>query len=81
VLPFVRWTRGPGQPEKAVLLDIEIWPQEVHYLTGLPVRAALVLVWLNAGAGHAWCGYFCPQTVWTDVFLHVASPRVIAGNA
>ena len=88
VLPFVRWTRGPGQPDQAVLLDlgrgrlyffsIEIWPQEVYYLTGLLILATLVLIWLNAVAGRVWCGYFCPQTVWTDLFLLVE--RVIEGD-
>jgi cytochrome c oxidase accessory protein FixG len=81
VLPFVRWERGPGQPDQAVLFDfergrlyfffIEIWPQEVYYLTGLLILATLVLIWLNAVAGRVWCGYFCPQTVWTDLFLLV----------
>ncbi|HZW48107.1 MAG TPA: cytochrome c oxidase accessory protein CcoG [Microvirga sp.] len=81
VLPFIRWTRGPGQPDQALLFDIErgrlyfffieIWPQEVYYLTGLLVLATLVLIWLNAVAGRVWCGYFCPQTVWTDLFLLV----------
>ncbi|PVE23020.1 cytochrome c oxidase accessory protein CcoG [Microvirga sp. KLBC 81] len=80
-LPFLRWTRGEGQPDQAVLFDfdrgrlyfffIEIWPQEVYYLTGLLVLATLVLIWLNAVAGRVWCGYFCPQTVWTDLFLLV----------
>jgi len=81
ILPFLRWTRGPGQPDQAVLFDvergrlyfffIEIWPQEVYYLTGLLVLATLILIWLNAVAGRVWCGYFCPQTVWTDLFLLV----------
>jgi len=81
ILPFLRWTRGEGQPDQAVLFDfergrlyfffIEIWPQEVYYLTGLLVLATLVLIWLNALAGRVWCGYFCPQTVWTDLFLFV----------
>lgn len=81
VLPFIRWSRGLGQPDQAVLLDfdrgrlyffaIEIWPQEVYYLTGLLILATLVLIWLNAVAGRVWCGYFCPQTVWTDLFLLV----------
>ena len=53
VLPFIRWTRGPGQPDQAVLFDfergrlyfffIEIWPQEVYYLTGMLILATLVL--------------------------------------
>jgi len=88
ILPFVRWERGPGQPGQAVLFDmergrlyaffIEIWPQEVYYLTGLLVLATLVLIWINAVAGRVWCGYFCPQTVWTDLFLLVE--RVIEGD-
>ena len=48
---------------------IEIWPQEVYYFTGLLVLAAMALFLMNAVAGRVWCGYLCPQTVWTDLFL------------
>ncbi len=78
VLPFVRWDRGPNAPGQAVLIDfpaadfyfffIEIWPQEIYYLTGLLVLAAIALFFMNAVAGRVWCGYLCPQTVWTDPF-------------
>ena len=77
-LPFVRWDRGPNAPGQAVLIDfpgrrfyfffIEIWPQEVYYLTGLLILAAVTLFLMNAVAGRVWCGYMCPQTVWTDLF-------------
>jgi cytochrome c oxidase accessory protein FixG len=77
--PFIRWDRGPGAPNQAVLIDfphrrfyfffIEIWPQEVYYITGLLILAALILFLMNAVAGRVWCGYLCPQTVWTDLFL------------
>ena len=80
-LPFVRWDRGPDAPSQAVLIDfpgrrfyffvIEIWPQEVYYITGLLILAALVLFLMNAVAGRLWCGYLCPQTVWTDLFYGV----------
>ena len=50
---------------------IEIWPQEIYYLTGLLILAALVLFLMNAVAGRVWCGYLCPQTVWTDLFLAI----------
>jgi cytochrome c oxidase accessory protein FixG len=80
-LPFLRWTRAPGQPDQAILLDlpgrrfyfffIEIWPQEVYYVTGLMIMAAFVLFLMNAVAGRIWCGYLCPQTVWTDLFFSV----------
>jgi cytochrome c oxidase accessory protein FixG len=79
LLPFVRWDRGLNAPNQAVLVDfpnsrfyfffIEIWPQEVYYFTGLLVLAALTLFLMNAVAGRVWCGYLCPQTVWTDLFM------------
>ncbi len=81
LLPFIRWDRGPNAPDQAILVDlangrfyfffIEIWPQEVYYITGLLVLAALTLFLMNAVAGRIWCGYLCPQTVWTDLFYAV----------
>ena len=88
LLPFVRWDRGPNAPSQAVLVDlpgrrfyfffIEIWPQEVYYLTGLLILAAIGLFLMNAVAGRIWCGYLCPQTVWTDLFFAVE--RFIEGD-
>jgi cytochrome c oxidase accessory protein FixG len=88
LLPFVRWDRGPLAPHQAVLIDfptrrfyfffIEIWPQEVYYITGLLILASLVLFLMNAVAGRLWCGYLCPQTVWTDLFF--AIERFIEGD-
>src|SRR5690606_27674724 len=57
---------------------VEIWPQEVYYLTGLLIIAAVALFLMNAVAGRVWCGYLCPQTVWTDLFLAVE--RVFEGD-
>ena len=81
LLPFVRWNRGLGAPDQAVLIDfpnrrfyfffIELWPQEVYYFTGLLILAAMVLFLMNALGGRIWCGYLCPQTVWTDLFYAV----------
>ena len=88
LLPFVRWDRGPNAPHQAVLIDfpssrfyfffIEIWPQEVYYLTGLLILASIVLFLMNAVAGRVWCGYLCPQTVWSDLFF--AIERLIEGD-
>jgi len=88
MLPFVRWDRGPNAPDQAVLIDfparrfyffsIEIWPQEVYYLTGLLIIAAITLFLMNAVAGRVWCGYLCPQTVWTDLFF--AIERFVEGD-
>lgn len=87
-LPFVRWDRGPHAPNQAVLIDftrerfyfffIELWPQEIYYITGLLVLAAMTLFLMNAFAGRIWCGYLCPQTVWTDLFYAVE--RMIEGD-
>ncbi|MBW5440023.1 cytochrome c oxidase accessory protein CcoG [Bradyrhizobium canariense] len=81
LLPFIRWNRGPGLPNQAVLVDlphrrfyfffVELWPQEVYYFTGLLIIAAMVLFLMNAVAGRIWCGYMCPQTLWTDLFYAV----------
>ncbi len=78
-LPWLRWNRGPDLPDQAVLLDmehnrfffffLEIWPQEFYYVTGLLVLASLLLFLVTAAAGRVWCGYTCPQTVWTDVMI------------
>jgi cytochrome c oxidase accessory protein FixG len=87
-LPFVRWDRGPDAPNQAVLVDfpgrrfyfffIELWPQEVYYFTGLLIIAAMALFLMNAIGGRIWCGYLCPQTVWTDLFFAVE--RIIEGD-
>jgi cytochrome c oxidase accessory protein FixG len=87
-LPFIRWSRGPDEPSQAVLVDmahsrfyaflIELWPQELYYFTGLLILAALILFLSNALFGRVWCGYACPQTVWTDLFLWVE--RAIEGD-
>lgn len=78
-MPLLRYDRGEGQPSQAVLIDLahvrahlfglELWPQDVILITGGLVLATLVLVLTNALAGRAWCGFACPQTVWTDLFL------------
>jgi cytochrome c oxidase accessory protein FixG len=81
LVPWLRWDRGAGAPGQAVLVDlerqrlyfffIEIWPQEVYYITGLLILAAVALFLINALFGRLWCGYSCPQTVWTDLFIWV----------
>ncbi|PQA88880.1 cytochrome c oxidase accessory protein CcoG [Hyphococcus luteus] len=88
LLPWVRWPRGPGEPDQAVLVDfagrrfyfffIEIWPDELYFLTGLLILAALGLFLATALFGRIWCGYACPQTVWTD--LYIAVERMIEGD-
>ena len=81
LVPWIRWDRGPYLPDQAVLIDfpsrrfffffLEIWPQEFYYVTGLLVLAALTLFLVTSIAGRVWCGYTCPQTVWTDLMIAV----------
>lgn len=79
--PLLRWDRGAGVPDQAILIDmgarrayfffIEIWPQEVYYLTGLLLFAGVALFTMSALAGRVWCGFLCFQTVYTDLFMAV----------
>jgi len=88
LIPWIRWDRGPGAPDQAVLVDmpgrrlyffwIEIWPQEIYYLTGILILGAIGLFLVTALAGRVWCGFTCPQTVWTDLFMFVE--RLIEGD-
>jgi cytochrome c oxidase accessory protein FixG len=88
LLPWLRWPRGVGEPDQAVLVDfpgrrfyfffIEIWPDELYYLTGLLILAALGLFLATSLFGRVWCGYACPQTVWTD--LYIAVERMVEGD-
>ncbi len=88
VTPWLRWNRGEFSPDQAVLVDlanrrfyfgpIEIWPQEFYYVAGLLIMAGLGLFLVTTSVGRAWCGYACPQTVWTD--LYMAVERWIEGD-
>jgi cytochrome c oxidase accessory protein FixG len=51
------------------VLGLVFWPQDFIFLAGLLVIAALSLFFFTTLAGRLWCGYACPQTVWTEVFL------------
>lgn len=79
--PWIRWDRGPNLPDQAVLIDlagrrfyffwIEIWPHEFYFVAGLLIMAGLGLFLFTTALGRVWCGYTCPQTVWTDLFILV----------
>ncbi|MCV6823345.1 MULTISPECIES: cytochrome c oxidase accessory protein CcoG [Halocynthiibacter] len=81
LLPWIRWDRGDKLPDQAVLVDlanrrffffwIEIWPHEFYFVAGLLIMAGLGLFLFTSALGRVWCGYACPQTVWTDLFILV----------
>ena len=54
---------------KFYIFGLTFWPQDFFWLTWLLIIAALSLFFFTAVAGRLWCGYACPQTVWTEVFL------------
>ena len=81
MLPWFRWDRGANLPDQAVLLDmanrrffffwIEIWPHEFYFIAGLLIMAGFGLFLFTSALGRVCCGYACPQTVWTDLFILV----------
>lgn len=86
--PWIRWDRGPNLPDQAVLVDIasrrffffwiEIWPHEFYFVGGLLIMAGIGLFLFTSVLGRVWCGFTCPQTIWTDLFILVE--RLIEGD-
>ena len=82
----VPWLTWNGR--QAVLFDLGarkfyifgyvFWPQDFIFLTGLLVISALALFLFTAVAGRLWCGYACPQTVYTEIFMWIE--RVVEGD-
>jgi len=87
LLPWLRWSREVG-PEQAVLFDIEgrhfyvfdlvVYAQDIFWLAGLLLIAAFLLFFVTGLAGRVFCGYFCFQTLWTDVFIFIE--RLVQGE-
>jgi len=83
IFPWFQW-----DGRQAVLLDLPerkfyifgltFWPQDFFYMAVLLILAALSLFFFTALAGRLWCGYACPQTVWTEVFMWIE--RQIEGD-
>ncbi len=76
VVPWLQWDHRQAVlfdlPErKFYILNMVFWPQDFFYLTLLLIIAALGLFFVTALAGRVWCGYACPQTVWTEAFLWI----------
>ncbi|HHB93348.1 MAG TPA: cytochrome c oxidase accessory protein CcoG [Thioploca sp.] len=83
ILPWLSW--GDRQ---AVLFDlparqfhifgITFWPQDFIYLAFILILAAITLFFFTTLAGRLWCGFACPQTIWTDAFLWME--RLVEGD-
>jgi cytochrome c oxidase accessory protein FixG len=76
-LPWLNW----GADRQAFLIDLPgrkfnfffwtFWPQDLFYLAVILILSALLLFFFTAIFGRVWCGFSCPQTVWTEVFLWI----------
>ena len=76
LLPWIPWDDRQSvlfdlPARKFYVFGLVFWPQDFFYLTWLLIIAGLSLFFFTALAGRLWCGYACPQTVWTDVFIRV----------
>ena len=75
-LPWMSWNERQAvvfdlAARKFYIFGLVLWPQDFIYLTGLLVICALSLFLLTAVAGRVWCGYACPQTVYTEIFMWI----------
>lgn len=76
-LPWINWGAG----RQAFLIDLPgrkfnfffwtFWPQDLFYLAVILILSAFLLFFFTAIFGRVWCGFTCPQTVWTEVFLWI----------
>ena len=75
-LPWLQWGSRPAvlfdlEARRFFLFGVVLYPQDFIYLTGLLVVSALGLFLFTAVAGRLWCGYACPQTVYTEIFMWI----------
>ncbi len=83
VLPWINWSGHQSvlfdlPARKFYIFGTTFWPQDFIYLTLMLIIAGLSLFFVTAVAGRLWCGYACPQTVWTEVFLWIE--RLVEGD-
>jgi len=75
-LPWLPWNGRPAvlfeiASRRFYIFDLVLYPQDFIYLTGMLVLSAFGLFFFTAVAGRLWCGYACPQTVYTEIFMWV----------
>ncbi len=80
LLPWLRWDRLSGSNQAVMfdivgrrfyLFDLVVDATEIFWLGGVLVIAAMLLFFVTGFAGRVFCGYFCFQTLWTDVFIRI----------
>ena len=75
-LPWLQWNGRQAVlfdlgARKFHLFGLVLWPQDFIYLAGLLIICAYGLFLVTAVAGRVWCGFACPQTVYTELFLWI----------
>ncbi len=75
-LPWLNWHGRQAvlfdlEARRFLIFDLVLYPQDFIYLTALLVVSAFGLFFFTAVAGRLWCGYACPQTVYTEIFLRI----------
>lgn len=76
LIPWLDWNGRQAvlfdlPQRKFFVFELVIWPQELYFLAALLVILGVSLFLFTTLAGRLWCGYSCPQTVWTEVFLWI----------
>ena len=80
LLPWLPWARQSGAPQAIMfdlssrryfIFDLIVYPQDVFWLAMLLFIAAAFLFFITGLLGRAWCGYFCFQTLWSDLFIWI----------
>ena len=74
ITPLLQWDGRQAilfdlPARKFYLFGLTLWPQDFIYLAALLILAGLALFFFTAMLGRVWCGYACPQTVWTEAYL------------
>ena len=82
-LPWMQWDGRQAvlfdlPARKFYIFGLTLWPQDFLILAFLLIIAAVSLFFFTALAGRLWCGYACPQTVWTELFIWVE--RAVEGD-
>jgi len=87
ILPWIPWARetGPNQTvmfdivnRRFYILDLVVYAQDIFWLAGFLIVGAFLLFFVTSMLGRVFCGYFCFQTLWTDVFIFIE--RLVQGE-
>ena len=75
-LPWLRWNERPAvlfdlEARRFYIFELVLYPQDFIFLTGLLIISAYALFLFTTVAGRLWCGFACPQTVYTEIFMWI----------